>query len=313
MTNEVWREERLLIDGRLVDASGGTYDNINPATESVLGVAGDGTVDDMDAAIGAARRAFDETSWSIDVELRLACLRQLHEGLERHREELRATTVAEVGCPVGLTHMAQLDTPIDGVAWLIDLLEHYDFVEDLGDAEPFGMPSHRWVQREAAGVVGAITPWNFPVQINLAKVAPALAAGCTVVLAGAGHAVTGSAARAGSWPRRPTSRRASSTSSPRRDTRVALLASTRVDLVSLTGSTATGKKVMAPPPSRSSCAFLELGGKSAAVVLDDADIAGAAGATGFQVMTHAGQGAPSRRARRAAPGWTRRSRPSSGS
>ncbi|MCB1251430.1 MAG: aldehyde dehydrogenase [Acidimicrobiales bacterium] len=292
MTNEVWREERLLIDGRLVDASGGTYDNINPATESVLGVAGDGTVDDMDAAIGAARRAFDETSWSTDVELRLACLRQLHEGLERHREELRATTVAEVGCPVGLTHMAQLDTPIDGVAWLIDLLEHYDFVEDLGDAEPFGMPSHRWVQREAAGVVGAITPWNFPVQINLAKVAPALAAGCTVVLkpapdtpwtgsllgrivaeetdipAGVLNVVTSSGHEGG-----------------------ALLASDpRVDLVSLTGSTATGKKVMAAAAESLKRVFLELGGKSAAVVLDDADIAGAAGATGFQVMTHAGQG-----------------------
>jgi len=102
--NTWWREERLLIGGALVEArSGATFDNVNPATEAVIGVAANASPHDMDSAIGAARQAFDDSPWSTDVALRLHCLRQLHEGLERHAEELRDTIVAEVGCPVMLT------------------------------------------------------------------------------------------------------------------------------------------------------------------------------------------------------------------
>ena len=83
---DLWREERLLIDGKLVDAAdGATFENVDPATEEVLGVAADGTAADMDAAIAAARRAFDETDWSTDVAFRVRCLRQLHEALRAPR------------------------------------------------------------------------------------------------------------------------------------------------------------------------------------------------------------------------------------
>ena len=114
-------EQRLLIDGSLVPASdGATFDNINPATEQVIGVAADAGPADTEAAIAAARRAFDETSWSTDVAFRVRCLRQLNEALTANVEELRAATVAEVGAPISLTYGPQLETPIEGVTWIAD-------------------------------------------------------------------------------------------------------------------------------------------------------------------------------------------------
>ncbi|MGH9273205.1 MAG: aldehyde dehydrogenase family protein, partial [Acidimicrobiales bacterium] len=94
-------ELRMLIDGKLVEAEGGrTFDNINPATEEILGQVADGTPANMEAAIAAARRAFDTTTWSTDHALRKRCLLQLQAALEAEREELRSELVAEVGCPV---------------------------------------------------------------------------------------------------------------------------------------------------------------------------------------------------------------------
>ena len=172
-----------LIDGKLAPASGGaTFETLNPATEEVLGVAADGNAADLDAAIGAARRAFDDGGWATDPAFRARCLRQLRDGMTAHVEELRELTIAEVGAPRFLTTFAQLEAPIADLGFVADLAESYEWVKDLGAATPAGVPSHRYLLREPAGVVGAITPWNFPNQINLAKVGPALAAGCTVVL-----------------------------------------------------------------------------------------------------------------------------------
>src|SRR5436853_4168298 len=97
-------ESRMLIDGKLVEASHGkTYDNINPATEEVIGPVADASVDDMERAITAARRAFDETRWSTDRAFRKACLQQLKDALDKRKEDLRPQIVAEVGTPIGLT------------------------------------------------------------------------------------------------------------------------------------------------------------------------------------------------------------------
>ena len=293
MTDGTWREERLLIGGKLVDASdGGTFENVNPATEEVLGVVADGTPADMDSAVAAARSAFDETDWSTDVGFRVRCLRQLHESLLRHADEFRATIVAEVGCPVSLTSMAQYDAPVEGVAWVAGLAESYEWETDLGNAEPFGIPTHRYVRREPTGVVAAITPWNFPIQINLAKMAPALAAGNTVVLKPAPDTP---------WSGTLLGRLiADETDIPPGVVNVVvssdhmvgqqLAEDDRVDVVSFTGSTATGRKVMQAASGNLKKTFLELGGKSAMIVLDDADIGAGVGACGFAVMTHAGQG-----------------------
>src|SRR6476660_7529362 len=179
-------EERLLIDGALVwSESGHEFETINPATGEVLGTASDASLADAQRAIAAARRAFDTTTWATDHAFRAKCLRQLHEGLVKHTEELRAVIVADVGAPVAITSGPQLETPIGIVKWYTELLEKFEWSEDLGTTEAYGMTHHRWVEKEPVGVVAAIVPYNYPLQITLAKLVPALAAGCTGVVHGA--------------------------------------------------------------------------------------------------------------------------------
>ncbi len=293
MGAEVVAEERLCVDGELVAADAGrTFENVDPTTEEVIGVCADGTAADMNRAIGAARRAFDTTSWSSDAEFRSRCLRQLHDGLRAHVEEVRETMIAEVGAPRALTSGPQLEAPIEGIRWVTDLLDGYQWEHDIGRSSSFGIESQRTVRREAAGVVGAVTPWNFPMQINLAKLAPALAAGCTVVL---------KPAPATPWTATLLGRIATEetdlppgvlnvVASSDHAVGAMLSADSRIDLVSFTGSTATGQKVMTAAATNLARAFLELGGKSAAIVLEDADLETGVGSTAFQVMTHAGQG-----------------------
>lgn len=286
------RESQLLIDGKLVAGSGGTFPTVNPATEEVLGVAADATTDDMSSAIGAARRAFDETDWSTNVELRVRCIRQLQQAMRDHVEELRELTIAEVGAPVMLTSMAQLEGPIEDLSFCADTAESYQWTTDLGVAKPMGIKTRRTVVREAVGVVGAITPWNFPHQINLAKLGPALAAGNTVVLKPAPDtpwcaAVLGELiVEHTDFPPGVVNIVTSS------DHGVGALLSTdpRVDMVSFTGSTNTGRAVMADGAATLKKVFLELGGKSAFLVLDDADLAGACSMAAFTASMHAGQG-----------------------
>src|SRR6476619_8651176 len=183
-TAEPGVERRLLIDGRLLE-SARTFPSINPATGEVLGYAPDATVSDAEAAVAAARRAFDATEWSTNAELRVRCLEQFHQALIDHHDELAELTVAEVGATPALIAGAQLDQPIEIVRYYADLLKDYSMTEDLGNIESWGMQHHRWVEKEAAGVVAAIIAYNYPNQLALAKLAPALAAGCTVVLKGA--------------------------------------------------------------------------------------------------------------------------------
>ena len=284
--------DRNLIAGELRPATGGgTFATLNPATEEVLGVAADGTGADLDAAVSAARSAFDEGSWSRDPALRAHCLRQLRTAMKESSEELRELTIAEVGAPRFLTTLAQLDSPVDDLAWVADLAETYEWRTDLGAARPAGIASHRWILREPAGVVGAVTPWNFPHQINLAKLGPALAAGCTVVLKPApdtpwAAAALGEIAATTDLP--PGVLNVVNSSDHSLGAR--LCADPRVDLVSFTGSTATGRKVMAAAAETLKRVFLELGGKSAFVVLDDADLASATALAAFTACTHAGQG-----------------------
>lgn len=282
----------LLIDGKLVPGSGGTFEVVNPATEEVLGTAADGTAADTDAAIEAARRAFDTTGWSRDHSFRARCLRQLRDALRGHLEELRAITIAEAGAPRFLTTGAHLEGPVGDLGYFADLAENYAWRQDLGNAAPMGIPTHRYVLREAVGVVGAITPWNFPHQINFAKLGPALAAGNAMVLKPAPDTP---------WCAAVVGRiLAEETDIPPGVVNIvtssdhalgALLATDpRVDLVSFTGSTPTGRSVMRAASDTVKKVFLELGGKSAFIVLDDADLGAACSMAAFTVCTHAGQG-----------------------
>jgi aldehyde dehydrogenase (NAD+) len=286
------RQSQLLIDGKLVAGGGGVFETVNPATEEVLGVAADADAEDMGNAINAARRAFDDTDWSTNTALRVRCLRQLRDALRENIEELRELTIAEVGAPRMLTAGAQLEGPIDDLAYSADTAENYEWTTDLGYATPQGIPTNRKIAREAVGVVGAITPWNFPHQINLAKVGPALAAGNTLILKPApdtpwvAAAVGQIIAEQTDFPAGVINIVTSN------DHAVGALLSKdpRVDMVSFTGSTATGRAVMTDAALTLKKVFLELGGKSAFLVLDDADLAGACSMAAFTVAMHAGQG-----------------------
>jgi aldehyde dehydrogenase (NAD+) len=282
----------LFIDGKPCPGSAGTFPTVNPATEEVLGVAADADADDMGRAIEAARRAFDETDWSRNTELRVRCVRQLRDAMQQHVEELRDITIAEVGAPRMLTAAAQLEGPVNDLVFSADTAESYVWNQDLGEASPMGIPTRRTVAREAVGVVGAITPWNFPHQINLAKLGPALAAGNTVILKPAPDtpwcaAVLGEIiAEHTDFPPGVVNIVTSSDHS----LGAMLAKDPRVDMVSFTGSTATGRSVMADAAATIKKVFLELGGKSAFVVLDDADLAGACSVSAFTASMHAGQG-----------------------
>ncbi|MFC7503441.1 aldehyde dehydrogenase [Nocardioides sp. CPCC 206347] len=282
-----------LIDGKLVAASdGSSYPIFNPATGAEIGRAPDGTAADMEAAIAAARRAFDESTWSTDRELRVRCLRQLHQALLDNADDFRALTTAEVGMPGFMMMAAGFDVPVESLKWVTDLAETYEFETDLGVAEPMGIPSRRTVRREPIGVVAAITPWNVPTQINLAKIGPALAAGCTVVLKPAPD-TPWVAAELGRLVAEHTDIPAGvfNVVTPSSNDVAAVLATDpRIDMVSFTGSTAVGKAIMAAAAPTLKRVFLELGGKSAAIALDDADVAAVAGGTAFAACIHAGQG-----------------------
>lgn len=284
--------DRNLIDGELRSAAGGaTFETLNPATEEVLGRAADGTAADLDAAVGAARRAFDEGDWAADPAFRARCLRQLRDVMQDNAEVLRQLTIDEVGAPRFLTGLAQLDSPVEDLGFAADLAETHEWRSDLGEAAPAGIPSRRWRLQEPVGVVGAITPWNFPHQINLAKIGPALAAGCTVVLKPAPDTP---------WAAAALGIMAQQTELPPGVLNIVnstdhgigeqLVDDPRVDLVSFTGSTDTGRHVMATASRTLKRVFLELGGKSAFIVLDDADVGAAAGLAAFTACTHAGQG-----------------------
>jgi aldehyde dehydrogenase (NAD+) len=283
----------LLIDGVLRPATGErVFSTANPATEQTLGHAADAGSADLDAAVAAARRAFDDTDWSRDTALRVRCIRQLRDALQANADELRAVTVAEAGSPVMLTRGPQLDGPVADLAFAADLAESYAWEADLGVAAPMGVRSRRILRREPIGVVAAITPWNFPHQITLAKLGPALAAGNTVVLKPApdtpwcAAALGRIVAEHADFPPGVLN----IVTSADHGIGAQLVADPRVDLVSFTGSTATGKTVMALAAQSVTKVFLELGGKSAAVVLDDADLAAACSVTAFSVCLHAGQG-----------------------
>ena len=286
-------EDRMLIDGALVpSSSGAVYETVNPATEEVLGTAADATPEDAERAVAAARRAFDDTTWSTDVPCGCAVCANCRRRCAAHEDDLRAMTIAETGSPLFMTRNAQLDEPVAGLGWVADVAESYQWTTDLGTAEPMGMPARRWLVREPTGVVAAITPWNVPHQINLAKLGPALAAGNTVILKPAPD-TPWCATVLGRLIAEETDIPAGvvnilPSSDPAFGAR--LVADGRVDQVSFTGSTATGRTVMAQAAGTLKRVFLELGGKSAFVVLDDADLRAACGVAAFTVCTHAGQG-----------------------
>jgi len=287
-------EPKMMIDGKLVEGQAGTFTNINPATEETLGEVADASKADMHRAIDAARRAFDETDWSTNRELRKRCLLQLHEAIESEREELREELILEVGTPRAITFGPQLDAPLeDGLKYPARLIDEYPWEIDLGDKviSLTGALTTRKVWREPAGVVGAIVPWNFPFEVTINKIGQALATGNTVVLKAAPDTPF-NATRLGRLIADKTDIPAGVISVITASDHLVgeeLTLSPKVDLISFTGSTAVGRRIMEKGAATMKRLFLELGGKSATIVLEDADI-GSACAIGIAPCMHAGQG-----------------------
>jgi aldehyde dehydrogenase (NAD+) len=288
-------DSKLLIGGRLVEAENGAlFDNINPATEQVIGQLANGSRADMEAAVAAARQAFDTTDWSTNHQFRKECLGQLQAAIESEQEEFRQELIDEVGCPLLITYGPQLDAPLrEALSWPAEMIDKFEWKRSIGtkDAMGVGYETEREVWKEAIGVVGVIVPWNFPMEITLNKLGPVLAMGNTCVLKPAPD-TSATALRLGRLIAEKTDIPAgvvNIVSSQDHLTGEVLTTSPDVDLVAFTGSSATGKRIMEAASATLKPVFLELGGKSANIYLDDVDIA-ASLASAVTSCMHGGQG-----------------------
>jgi betaine-aldehyde dehydrogenase len=273
--------DKLFIDGRWVAPHGReTIDVVNSSTEEVMGRVPGGDEVDADAAVQAARRAFDGWAATPPAE-RAALLTKIHEGLKARADELARLVAGEVGTPLKIAPFIQIAAPVANFAYHAKLAAEYAWSEGIGSSQVF---------HEPVGVVACITPWNYPLHQIAAKVAPALAAGCTVVLkpsevaplnafvlaqvieaaglpAGVFNLVTGTGAQVGE----------------------ALVRHGDVDMVSFTGSTRAGKRISELAAATVKRVALELGGKSASVILDDADLPTAVKGTVNACFLNSGQ------------------------
>jgi len=285
-------EGLLYVDGQLRQAAGGRlYDNIGPWTGDVVGHSADASAEDVEEAIAAARRAFDTTDWSTNHALRLSLVTKLHELFVENRARLEDIARYEVGAPWVAVKRAQVDMALDCWKDLIDLFPQVTFEKDRGERGVMGFNSKRMTVHEAVGVVAAITPWNFPIYVNTEKVVSALLAGCTVILKPApdtplAGTIFGELAAQAGFP--PGVLNVITGADPAMAGEM-LVQDKRVDLVTFTGSTAIGKHIMKTGAETMKRCFLELGGKSVKIVLDDAPKFAMDVAQSILVF-HAGQG-----------------------
>jgi aldehyde dehydrogenase (NAD+) len=274
-------------DGRWQQPAGaGVLSVVNPATEEVLGTVAAGDASDANAAIAAARAAFDDGPWPrLPGGERALAIRRFRDALAARADAISALVIAEVGTTVAATRSHQVGLPIEH-------LEYWAEMAARPDVEPVApRGAGNWViRREPVGVVAAITAYNFPFLLNVMKVGPALAAGNTVVLKPSPYTpysalVLAEAAEAADLPPGVLN-----VVPGELDVGTALTTDPRVDLVSFTGSDTVGAAIMAQAASTLKRVVLELGGKSPLIVRHDADLALAA-KVGLQNFTfHAGQG-----------------------
>jgi aldehyde dehydrogenase (NAD+) len=286
-----WQYE-LYIDGAWTTGEGGHIEVIDPATEDLIGVVAEATPKDAALAIEAARRAFDDGTWAWTKPAeRGAALVRMAEALEAKAADLRELIVAETGSTGFITDFIQAAGSIGMFRSNAALAEHV--VGWVESAAPTGAPggmAGAAIVREPVGVVAAITPFNFPFMLNVVKVAPALAAGCTVVLkphpwTPLDAFVIAQAAEEAGIPKGVLN-----VITGHGEVGDELTSNPLVDMVAFTGSTATGRRIMGNGAATMKRLQLELGGKSAQVVLDDVS-EDVARSIGFgQVTTHCGQG-----------------------
>jgi len=256
--------DKLYIDGAWVPSTGtGSVEVVDSTTEEVIGTVPLGTADDVDRAVVAARAAFDGWSRTSPSE-RAKYTSRIAEELGARMNEIGQLIAREVGMPFNLSMMIQAGLPIATFSSMADLVEQFSWEDPVGNSV---------VVREPVGVVAAITPWNYPLHQIAAKVAPALAAGCTVVLKPSQVAplnafVLADVIHEVGLP--PGVFNLVSGSGP--DVGEAMVLHPEVDMVSFTGSTRAGKRVSELAAASVKRVALELGGKSANVILPDADL-----------------------------------------
>ena len=290
--------DKLYIDGAWVDGGSDRDAVINPATEAVIGHAPVGNAQAVEAAIAAARDAFDAGVWPrMAMSERATYLRRMHAILDRRRPQIAALIVAEVGCSQGITQGMQVANPLDHLLAALDHSTRDDSVRLPIDItpDPFNPDGPRkmggtTVVREPVGVVAAITGYNFPFLINLAKIVPGLLAGNTMVLKPSPFTpfsalLFGEIAQEIGLPKGVLN---IVTGGPEVGT--TLTSDPRVDLVTFTGSEGVGAAIMAQAAPTLKRVHLELGGKSALIVRDDADVARAAAMAVAILSVNAGQG-----------------------
>lgn len=285
-------DAKLTIDGVLRDAQGGkTFDVISPWIGQPVGKAADASAADVEEAIAAARRAFDTTDWSTNVEKRVDLVTKLRALFEANRERLSDLARDEAGAAMGAVGRAHVDMALDGWDDYLRLFPQLKWDKDYGGRTGYGFETQRKAVYEPVGVVGAITPWNVPLYVNVGKVVAALLAGCTVILKPAPNtpgmgAIFGELAQEAGFPVGVLNVIFGS------DPALAgemLVTDPRVDLISFTGSTNVGKRIMEQGAATLKRVFLELGGKSAKIILEDSanfamDVAQS------MLVFHAGQG-----------------------
>jgi acyl-CoA reductase-like NAD-dependent aldehyde dehydrogenase len=256
---------KLFIDGEWVASSGtGTVDVVNATTEEVIGRIAEGTADDVDRAVAAATAAFP--GWAATPpDERAKYLQRLSEGLHARMEEIAQTVTAEVGTPYVISQIAQAGLPALMAGSYVQIAQEFPFEEQIGAST---------VYREPVGVVGCITPWNYPLHQVVAKVAPALAAGCTVVLKPSEVAPLTAYVLAEILAEIELPKGVFNLVSGKGEVvGEAIVTHPDVRMVSFTGSTRAGKRIMELAAQQVKKIALELGGKSPYVILEDAPAA----------------------------------------
>jgi aldehyde dehydrogenase (NAD+) len=260
----------LYIGGAWIEPRSGRYDDISPATEETIASAPDADLDDVDAAIGAARHAFDEGPWAnATPDERARCLGQLGNALLDHADDFFALSQVEWGC----TSNERL-IQVDGPAFMA--LHAGELAAQLADEpiDAYGAAGTTLLRHEPLGVVSVLTPWNFPLSLNVMKVTNALAAGNTVVLKPSPLTPLSGLALAriiDQYTDIPPG--TVNVVTPNNvDASKRLTTDPRIDMVSFTGSSAVGREVMSAAGATMKRILLECGGKSAAILLDDVDV-----------------------------------------